>query len=267
MANNKQSNILEGLSWIGILGIIVFACVLIFGDVSKNGKYTASIACIIGLAYPICKTLLSSNSDEAIGSGMFTAIGGLVLAIFWGLVFKKSTSDGFILDFLNALISKGFLWFYLILLLLSSYFATKDKNITMIISGILVGFLTPVIIAGVVMLVLIVVGLIIAFALSKSSNGTSTLTNTIGNKSESGINKQSLNQTQNTNTVGTYYWIVWKSGEHGTIYDFEKIYPKGVSASQITADLKKINHNAILLDFKLSSQRNAHDHWSNYIGM
>lgn len=230
---HKKTDILEGLSWIGILGMIVFVCVLIFGDVSKNGKYTASIACIIGLAYPICKTLLSGNSDEAIGSGMISAIGGLVLAIILGLVFKKSTNDGFILDFLNALISKGFLWFYLILLLLSSYLATKDKNLAMITSGILIGFLTPIIIAGVVTLILIAIGLIVVFALSKSSNGTST-TSSVTNS-----HKNMEHQSKDGFGGGYVYSVTYKDLSDGRVKSSSYYtYDTPKSSSEVERDFR-----------------------------
>lgn len=159
---NKSS-----LGWVKKLSIFAqcFAAFLTFGGSGDDILWI--VAClIIGLAYPLSKLVESGNPDWS--GGLVSAIGALIVVIILGLVLKDSGS--FFSEFLDAISTKGFLYVYLILLVLADIFTGKDNSLFV---GLALGALIPLILASIVMLILAVIALFVLIADTKSNANSS----------------------------------------------------------------------------------------------
>ena len=108
--SNKSVKVMVSL--IGVAGLILYSYLILKADISvENQKYTV-IAASIGVLYP----LISLTDNEFFNEKKWNALGvgfaGLCIILFAGFASKVDTQEGLVWDFLNAITTDGYRYFY-----------------------------------------------------------------------------------------------------------------------------------------------------------
>lgn len=183
------------VSLIGVAGLILYGYLLFMCDISvENQKYTV-LAASLGVLYP----LISLTDNEFYISGKWKALGvgfaGLCIILIAGFASKVDTQDGLVWDYVNAITTDGYRYFYFFLLVVANICPLVSKQISVWLSPFTIGIMIPVILASLLMLAIIIAGLSLLGAYGKSNKGTSswssifnstssTSNNTVPQKSE-----------------------------------------------------------------------------------
>lgn len=163
------------VSLIGVAGLLLYFYLLVMCDISPESlKYTV-IAASIGLLYPTLSLFdnedLQFNGWKAVGVG----VAGLCIVLISGFATKVQTSEGVIWDFLNAVTIKGWLYFYLVLLIIANICPLVLKKYSIWVSPFVIGIMTPVLLASLLLLAIIIGGLSLLGLFGKSDKTSSSL--------------------------------------------------------------------------------------------
>lgn len=225
------------VSWIGILGIS-FMGLLLFGDTDYDEiRIYVVIACIVGLAYPICILYRKKLDDEEKTIGWVSTIIGLILSVLISLIIKDNTNEGFLTDFLKASSSKELLILYFVLLLLSSSLSVKYRCLGIATTALLMGFLTPMVLTGIIVLCLIIIALILAYVFSKSDSYNSV--GSVSERTVSGNNDSAQSDSFNK----TYHYEIQWENEKGYKHDTSRTYSKPVDNETVANDFRSLFWN------------------------
>ena len=181
--SEKSANVIVSL--IGVAGLLLYFYLLVMGDIApENQKYTV-IAASIGLLYPAVS--LSDNEDlklygwNAFGVGVV----GLCIVLISGFATKTQTSEGIIWDLLNAVTLKGWLYFYLVLLIIANLCPLVLKKYSIWVSSFVIGIMVPVLIASILLIAIFVVGLYLLSLYGKSNNTSNSWSSIFNSSSTS----------------------------------------------------------------------------------
>ena len=111
----KDYGLSNPISWIGIIGFLVFALLLFTNNNYEESKIYIVISCLVGILYPICNLYRKKLDDDEKTIGWIAVIVGLILSVIMGVILKENTNEGFLTDFLDASSSKGLFIVYFIL--------------------------------------------------------------------------------------------------------------------------------------------------------
>lgn len=176
------------ISLIGVAGLILYGYLLFMSDISvENQKYTV-LAASIGVLYP----LFSLTDNEFFIENKWKALGvgfaSLCIILFAGYTSKVDTQDGLVWDFVNAITTDGYRYFYFFLLVVANICPLISKKLSVWLSPFTIGIMIPVIIASLLLLALIVVGLSILGAYGKSNKGSNSWSSILSSPSTSNTN-------------------------------------------------------------------------------
>ncbi len=225
------------VSWIGIIGIL-FMGLLLFGDTDYDEiRIYVVLACIVGSVYPICILYRKKLDDKEKIIGWVATIIGFTLSILISLTIKDNTNEGFLTDFLKASSSKGLLILYLIFLLLSSSLSVIYRRLGIFTTALLMGFLTPLVLTGLIVICLIILALILAYVFSKSDsyNSAGRASERIVSGNNDSAQSDSLNKTY-------HYEIQWEN-ENGYKHDTSRTYSKLVDNETVANDFRSLFWN------------------------
>ena len=108
--NNKSTKVI--ISLFGVAGVILYGYLLFICDISvEYQKYTV-LAASIGVLYPLIS--LTDNEFFYINKWKTLGVGfaGLCIITVAGFASKVDTQDGLVWDFLNAITTDGYRYFY-----------------------------------------------------------------------------------------------------------------------------------------------------------
>lgn len=184
--NEKSAYVIVSL--IGVAGLLLYFYLLVMCDISPESlKYTV-IAASIGLLYPALSLFdnedLQFNGWKAFGVG----VAGLCIVLISGFATKVQTDEGVIWDFLNAVTLKGWLYFYLVLLIIANICPLVLKNYSIWISSFVIGIMTPVLVASLLLLAIIIGGLSLLGLFGKNSNTSNSWSSIFSSPSTSSNN-------------------------------------------------------------------------------
>lgn len=190
------------VSLIGVASLLLYSYLLVMGDIApENQKYTV-IAASVGLLYPIIS--LSNNEDTKFYGWKIFGVGfaGLCIVLISGFATKVQTSEGVIWDFLNAVTTKEWLYFYLIILIVANICPLVVKKYSVWVIPFVIGIMAPVLIASILLLVIFVVGLFIASLYGKSNNTSNSWSSAFSSSSSSTNNTAPHKSVKSAQTKG-----------------------------------------------------------------
>ena len=158
---------------VGVAGLILYAYLLFFADISpEKQKYTV-LAAALGVLYPIAS--LSNNMYYSWNTGKVWGVGiaSACLIIIIGLITKVETSDGLIYDLFNSISSQGYRYFYLLLLIVANIYPLVSEEDSIWTSAFAIGIMAPVIIASLLVLLAIIIAIFIFKAVSDADSSRS----------------------------------------------------------------------------------------------
>ena len=246
--DNKQSNAGDNANfgfwgWVSIIGIVIYSF-FVFTNNSEDTAHYSVIFCAIAMINPIYTlyNIVKDNKEEKLDLSTAVII-SILLCVIMAIVgfMTKEEKYGLFVDFLAKLTSLPFQYVYFILIIIANA-TIKSKVLCLYTTAVVVGMLTPIVLAVAIYIVLIVIALAICYIFGDSSKGTSSSSNfntSLDSSSEGG-------EAHASNLVD--YYVVYKFGDSVPNH-YVKKFPKDVTQSQILKDLKKRNSHATLLEY------------------
>ena len=237
------------ISLIGVAGLILYGYLLFMSDISvENQKYTV-LAASIGVLYPLISLtdneFFIENKWKALGAGF----AGLCIILIAGYASKVDTQDGLVWDFVNAITTDGYRYFYFFLLVVANICPLVSKKIAVWLSPFTIGVMIPVILASLLLLALIVAGLSLLGAYGKSNKGTSSWSSifsspssTNSNTNKERISASSLEPKKSPSYVPhATFRIVWRHNSQPLTYNADFDLPVDATVSDFERKLKKMH--------------------------
>ena len=212
----KDDSVKTIVSLLGIAGFILYGYLLFMSDISAEyQKYTVIVASL-GLLFP----MVSLSSIELMPGKKYKAYGigfvGACVILSAGYFSKVDTEDGLIWDFLTAISTEGYRYFYFIILLLANICPLISKRYSFWLSAFTIGVMLPVLITSLLVLAIIIGGLSALGASGKSNSSSNSWSSIFSNSSgtndhkNGGDNPSSLHKDDYSYTPRVYYKVEWK---------------------------------------------------------
>lgn len=224
------------ISWIGIIGIIVFVLLLFIEARYDEKRMFLVLSCLAGVAYPIRVILRRKLDKDEKTSGLIAVMVGFVISVIISLFVKENRNNDFFVDFMEATTSRGVLILYFFVLLLSSFFSVILRRLGIITLAFFLGLVTPLIVSGLVMMCFFIIAIIIIFLLKGVSFNTGGSVRESNPPSNGGST-----QTDESNTFHSYE-IIWEN-EKGYIKSTTKTYSTFVNDEIVVRDFRSIFWN------------------------
>lgn len=205
------------VSLLGVAGFILYGYLLFMSDISvENQKYTVIVASL-GLLFP----MVSLSSSELLPGNKYKAYGigfvGACVILAAGYSSKVDTEDGLIWDFLTAISTEGYRYFYFIILLLSNICPLISKRYSVWLSAFTIGIMLPVLIASLLVLAIIIGGLSALGASGKSNSSSNSWSSIFSNSSDTGNSVRSSETTEQQMSQSSeplyMFWIEYDFSE------------------------------------------------------
>ena len=244
--NDNSSRVIVSL--IGVAGLILYGYLLFMCDISvENQKYTV-LAASLGVLYP----LISLTENEFFISGKWKALGvgfaGLCVILIAGFASKVDTQDGLAWDFINAITTDGYRYFYFFLLVVANICPLVSKQISVWLSPFTIGIMIPVILASLLMLAIIIAGLSLLGAYGKSNKGTSSWSSIFSSPSSTNSNtneRKSVSSSEPKKSPSyvprAHFRIVWRHNSQPLTYNADFELPVDATVSDFERKLKKMH--------------------------
>ena len=256
------------ISLIGVAGLILYGYLLFMSDISvENQKYTV-LAASIGVLYP----LISLTDNEFFIENKWKALGvgfaSLCIILFAGYTSKVDTQDGLVWDFVNAITTDGYRYFYFFLLVIANICPLVSKKISVWLSPFTIGIMIPVILASLLLLALVIVGLSLLGAFGKSNSGSnswsSIFSNTSGTSNSSKEPTKPIQVKGNDNRRYALLEIEYARDEYAarnaiSYYKALENLPLDFSSNQISRYLQKkymLGYDPVIVKTKIKDYRN-----------
>ena len=232
------------VSLVGVAGLLLYSYLLVMGDIApENQKYTV-IAASVGLLYPIIS--LSNNEDIKLYGWKVFGVGfaGLCIILISGYATKVQTSEGVIWDFLNAVTTKEWLYFYLFLLIVAHLFPLVLKKYSIWVIPFVIGFMIPVLIASLLALAIFVAGLYLVSLYGKSNNTSNSWSSVFSSSSKTTNNTAPQKTVKSTQTKGVdnkryaYFLVTWGSDALNHT-SWTEAFPVDMTHDQISKYMKR----------------------------
>ena len=246
--SDKSANVIVSL--IGVAGLLLYFYLLVMGDIApENQKYTV-IAASAGLLYPAISLFESEDVKlygwKALGVGLV----GLCIILISGFAIKVQTSEGVIWDFLVAVTTKGWLYFYLVILIVANLCPLALKRYSIWVIPFVIGIMVPVVIATLLLLAIIIGGLSLLGLFGKSdktTNSWSSILSSSSCNSNNGSSQTSIKQNITKKVDNRRYaWIKieYARDEYDAInaigyYKAKEALPTDFTNEKISKFLKK----------------------------
>ena len=160
--------------WVGMLAILanVFLLLLSGFNVEKDFRFLPAFFVAIGLFGPISFIVKEEITKKEFSTAIISAIAGLFIAILSGILLIKGNHDLFS-EFFDALSTKGYSLFYLLILISSFVISCKYMKIGIMATAFLIGLLTPLLFAAIIFIIISIVIFIVGL-LSSGDNKNSS---------------------------------------------------------------------------------------------
>lgn len=240
--SEKSASVIVSL--IGVAGLLLYSYLLIMGDIApENQKYTV-IAASVALLYPIIS--LSNNEDTKLYGWKIFGVGfvGLCIVLISGYATKVQTSEGVIWDFLNAVTTKEWLYFYLIILIVANICPLVLKKYSVWVIPFVIGFMIPVLVASLLVLAIFVAGLYLVSLYGKTNNTSNSWSSIFSNTSKTTNNTTPQKTVKSAQTKGVdnkryaYFLVTWGSDSLNHT-SWTEAFPVDMTHVQISKYMKR----------------------------
>lgn len=236
---------------LGVAGLALYGYLLFMSDISvENQKYTV-IAAALGLLYPAISLssneLLNENGFKILGVGLL----GLCVILIAGYASKIDTEEGVVWDYLNAITTDKYRYFYFLILLVANICPLISKKYSIWISAFVIGIMTPVTIASLLLLLAIILGLSLLGSSGKSNNSSNSWSSIFSSSSNTDTHDKKKSIIQKDNVRRRNFKVIYSHGGPLTYTQHLIDMPEDISFSEIEREIRRMHGNVKVESYEM----------------
>jgi len=240
--SNESAKVIVSL--IGVGGLLLYGyLILIYDTPVEYLKYTVILSSL-GILYPLVSLSNNEYFKENQWKVWMVGLTSMGIILIAGYSSKVTTNDGLIWDFYNAVSSEGYRLFYFVILIAANICALASKKLSLWCSAFTIGFMSPVILASIIIFAIIVIGLI-ALGSSSKSNSVSSWTNIFNSSNPSSSSSETEGKQNYTESkpILLSFKVEWKERTQPLTYTAFFNLPANASVNDFKRELYKLGRN------------------------